>query len=206
MKYGSIKREADMFKINNDVDLFPEFLSIVQSQKLFSLFMPENKFINWEQQYITFGGAPIALPRLTAFYGSHDYYYSGIRNVSNAMPKELVDLKDMIEDKIKHTFNSVLFNYYADGKNHISWHADKEKELGNNPVIASVSLGASRVFQFKPRVSDVPRKASDILSVKLDSGSLLVMNDQTQTNWVHRLLKDERVIEPRINLTFRKVI
>ena len=98
------------------------------------------------------------------------------------------------------TFNSVLLNLYRDGHDRMGWHADNETELGTEPVIASLSVGATRRFRFKHRVS------KDIVECELPHGSLLVMSGLTQHCWVHEIPRQMRVVEPRINLTFRNII
>ena len=117
------------------------------------------------------------------------------------MTKSLLDLIQKINDVYEHGFNAVLLNLYRDGKDSNGWHADNEAELGQNPVIASISLGEERYFHLKHRTQKEQR-----LKIKLKHGSLLVMGGTMQHHWLHQIPKTTKIISPRINLTFRKII
>jgi alkylated DNA repair dioxygenase AlkB len=95
----------------------------------------------------------------------------------------------------------VLLNRYRTGQDSVSWHADNEAIFGENPVIASVSFGETRVFKFKHR-----RRKGLKASVELTHGSLLIMRGGTQENWLHQIPKTERHVGERVNLTFRTVV
>ncbi|MDQ6667858.1 MAG: alpha-ketoglutarate-dependent dioxygenase AlkB, partial [Thermoproteota archaeon] len=97
-------------------------------------------------------------------------------------------------------FNSCLLNLYHNGDEGIAWHSDDEKPLGENSIIASLSFGAERKFSFKHK------QTKQTISVVLEHGSLLIMKDATQTNWVHSLPKSKKITRPRINLTFRTIV
>ena len=112
----------------------------------------------------------------------------------------LQKIKLLIENKTDTQFTSVLLNYYRDGKDSNGWHADNEKELGTNPIIASLSFGAERSFQLKHN-SDKDQKKN----IVLEHGSLLLMKGTTQHFWKHQIPKTSKPIGPRINLTFRKI-
>ena len=158
--------------------------------------------LKWEIEYYKMFGKMVASPRLMAWYGNTgiNYRYSGLDHAAIPWTQELMPIKNAIEKKLNHGFNSVLANLYRDGKDSMGWHADDELELGSNPLIASLSLGASRVFslrsQKKPRAS---------MKIPLEHGSLLVMHGATQHYWQHAILKTVKCLEPRINLTFRFV-
>jgi alkylated DNA repair dioxygenase AlkB len=125
--------------------------------------------------------------------GSNDFYV-------NEWSPELADLKERIEKFTGYRFNSVLLNLYRDGNDSVAWHRDKESELGNRPVIASVSLGQVRNFDFR-KVDDHHKK----YSLALEHGSLLIMKGDLQLYWEHRITKSSRKMKPRVNLTFRLI-
>jgi alkylated DNA repair dioxygenase AlkB len=156
--------------------------------------------IAWQQDKINFGGKEVNLPRLTAWYGTleKNYSYSGIKMEGNNWTPELLQIKERIEQDSGIAFNSVLLNYYRDGNDSVSWHRDQEKVLKVNPVIASVSFGATRMFKFR-HVDDHKL----IRMVELHHGTYLLMKGETQHKWQHHVPKDPQIKKPRINLTFR---
>ena len=158
--------------------------------------------INWKQDYIKFFGKTHPLPRLTSWYGDPGatYAYSGIKSDPNPWNKGLIYLRDELECALDAEFNSVLLNWYRDGNDSLSWHADDEPELGPEPIIASVSFGEAREFLFRRR--DASRTA---VSLTLEHGSLVVMRGKTQENWVHSIPKRKSVKKSRFNLTFRRI-
>jgi len=161
------------------------------------------KNIRWKQDKIKMYGDVIPLPRLTSWYGDSgsNYTYSGISSQPNEWTPELFELKQRIEAAIGSKFNSVLLNWYRDGDDHLSWHADDEVELGNEPTIASVNFGATRDFILRRKDNHAEK-----LVVPLGQGSLLVMAGELQTFWEHSVPKRKKVKESRFNLTFRKIL
>ncbi len=157
----------------------------------------------WQQREMNIYGRKVLQPRLTAWYGDPDraYIYSGIRNVPLPWSNLLLVLKGTIEDCTGERFNSVLLNYYRDNNDSMGFHSDDERELGPNPVIASLSFGDTRTFLFKHK----KRNDFEIIPVVLTNGSLLLMKGATQTFWKHAINRERRPCGPRINLTFRKV-
>jgi alkylated DNA repair dioxygenase AlkB len=155
--------------------------------------------IAWRQETATIMGRRVPIPRLTAWHGEAGYVYSGIAMAPAAWTRPLLELKRCAEAHAGQTFNSVLLNLYRDGRDSVGWHADNERGLGRNPVIASLSLGATRRFQLKHRGNGA-RVALD-----LTHGSCLVMGGATQHHWLHQLPKTARPVGPRINLTFRRM-
>ena len=151
----------------------------------------------WRHEIATVMGRRVPIPRLTAWHGEAGYVYSGIRMAPAPWNAPLLELKAGAEACAGHAFNSVLLNLYRDGRDSVSWHADNEPGLGRNPVIASISLGATRRFQMKHRLRD------ERLSLDLPPGSCLVMAGATQHHWLHQVPKTSRPVGPRINLTFR---
>jgi alkylated DNA repair dioxygenase AlkB len=162
------------------------------------------KDIVWRNDSITMFGKTHPQPRMTAWHGDKDlpYTYSKIKMISPGWTPALLKIKNKLEADLGAKFNSVLVNYYRDGKDHMSFHSDNEKELGINPVIASLSLGATRKFTLKHR-SD---KTIDPLILDLPSQSLLVMKGELQEHWVHKISKSAKVDGPRLNLTYRYII
>jgi alkylated DNA repair dioxygenase AlkB len=156
--------------------------------------------IEWTQESIRVPGKMVPLPRLTAWYGDEGtvYRWSGITQHPLPWTSLLKKIKQAVEDAAQTTFNSVLLNQYRDGQDSVSWHSDDEPELG--PVIASVSFGAVRQFQFK-RIDDPKQR----LSIDLPDGSLLIMQGTTQQFWRHRIPKTTVPQTTRSNLTFRTI-
>ena len=159
--------------------------------------------IPWQQDPITVFGKTYDQPRLTALHANNTkpYSYSGITMYPNQMTTELTAIYERIRTVSSVEFTSVLLNLYRDGKDSNGWHADNEKELGKSPNIASVIFGAQRFFHLKHRTIKEAK-----LKVLLHSGSLLLMEGDTQEKWLHQIPKTAKPIQPRINLTFRKII
>lgn len=158
--------------------------------------------IKWKQEEMNMYGRTVKFPRLTAWYGENDkpYSFSGITLRPHPWSNELLDIKKRIEPVSKNVFNSVLLNLYRDGNDSISWHTDAEKELGENPVIASVNFGAERVFQMRHI------HTKERLDIPLSHGSLLVMKGELQHFWQHQVPKTKLTKSNRINLTFRTIL
>lgn len=177
--------------------LYAPFFAPADSDRLFA---DLHQHVAWKQEQVKLFGKRIDQPRLCAWYGDAGatYTYSGIHLVPNPWTPPLNEIKTAIETALGVPFNSVLVNLYRDQRDTVSWHSDDEHGLGHNPTIASVSFGAARTFQFKHKTDRTLRRA-----VELTHGSLLVMADGTQTNWLHRIPRTTRVLGPRINLTFR---
>jgi len=180
-----------------EVIYYPQFISAPYASEAFKKLLDETP---WQQDDIKLFGKVYKQPRLTALYGSNDksYSYSGIRMFPKPFTPLLKEIKERIEAETQTRFTTVLLNLYRDGSDSNGWHSDDEKELGKNPVIASVSLGAKRCFKLK-------HKGDKKLNYKifLNHGSLLLMQGSTQHHWLHQLPKSKKVTEPRINLTFR---
>lgn len=160
--------------------------------------------IHWERPLFRIYGKEYPLPRLTAWYGDPGttYKYSGITNLPLPWTEELLLIKKRAEEASHEHFNSVLLNLYRSGEDHMSWHSDDEKSLGENPVIVSVSFGEVRKFSVKHTLN----KDIQPITLELASGSLLIMKGEMQKFWQHRINPSKRAMGTRINLTFRKVI
>ena len=157
--------------------------------------------IDWRQDEMRMYGKIIKFPRLTAWYGDNDrnYSFSGLTLNPKSWTNELLRIKNKIEIKANNSFNSVLLNLYRNGQDSISWHHDNEKELGTNPIIASVNFGETRTFQFR----HINTKEKHEIDLK--HGSLLIMMGKMQHNWQHQIPKTKKDINARINLTFRTI-
>ncbi len=158
--------------------------------------------IPWKNDAAVIFGKRIVTARKVAWYGDSNfsYTYSGTTKQALVWTKELEALKAIVEKLTATHFNSCLLNLYHDGNEGMAWHSDDERSLGKNSTIASVSLGAEREFRLKHKRSD------EKVSVLLESGSLLVMKDTTQTHWLHSIPKSKKIRTPRINLTFRTMV
>jgi alkylated DNA repair dioxygenase AlkB len=181
-----------------DIDWLPEWLDAATAWDTMAALIDE---ITWQQDIMNTPGGKMPFPRLTAWQGDPGavYVYSGIRNVPKPWTPMVESLKTKAEAAAKTAFNSVLINRYRTGQDSMGWHADKERELGPEPVIASVSLGTTRTFEFRHA------KTRQIHSMPLTHGSLLIMRGSTQRDWVHRVPKEPEARGERINLTFRYV-
>jgi alkylated DNA repair dioxygenase AlkB len=166
------------------------------------LFNTLRKEIQWQQDDIKLFGKTYKQPRLTALYAENEkpYSYSNITMYPESFFKELEQIKSDIEEKIAHKFTTCLANLYRTGNDSNGWHSDNEKELGHNPVIASLSLGATRSFQLKHKTDSSLR-----FNIELPSGSLLIMKGTTQEFWKHQIPKTKKHVGERINLTFRTI-
>ena len=183
------------------VEYFPDMLEKAHATHLFESLL--NK-IQWTQNTIRFYGKESLVPRLEAWYGDagKSYSYSGIRMEPKPWIEELLEIKKVIEPMAETRFNSVLINFYRDGKDRVAWHSDDERELGQNPAIGSVSLGAERKFKLRHKGFDQNGQQTEIM---LAHGSLLVMKGPTQHFWKHEIPRTARPVGKRINLTFRVI-
>lgn len=161
--------------------------------------------ITWQHDQAVILGKLIDTKRKVAWYANthngkpFNYTYSGVTRHSKPFTDELFTLKKLIEELTNESYNSCLLNLYHSGDEGMAWHSDAEKDLKENGAIASLSLGAERKFSFKHKES------KELVSLPLKAGSLLVMKGVTQKHWLHRLPLTKKVLEPRINLTFRTI-
>ncbi len=158
--------------------------------------------IPWEVHRIRLFGREINSPRLSCWIGDADavYTYSGLRLQPRPWPAALLRVRERLQRELGIDFNSALANLYRDGRDRMGWHSDDERELGKQPLIASLSLGACRRFVLRHR-----REVSSKLAIELPHGSLLVMAGDTQRNYKHALPATAKPVGPRINLTFRRI-
>ncbi len=153
----------------------------------------------WRAESITLWGKPMVQPRLSSWHGEAAYRYSGLTLEPLPFTPLQLDIKAAVEAVTGARFNSVLLNYYRNERDSMGMHSDDEAELGPEPVIASVSFGATRTFILKHK------RTKQTLKIDLTSGSLLLMAKKLQSNYLHGINKTSRAVGPRINLTFRKI-
>ncbi len=183
---------------DGELVLYEHFFSTSQADKLLNTLLEE---IPWQQEEITIFGKTNLVPRLSSWYGDSgvEYTYSGILHKPEPWSEKLMEIKNEIETELLQSFNSLLANLYRDGNDRVGWHADDEKSLGRNPLIASLSLGATRRFDLKHQHDKEKR-----LQLHLNHGNLLVMKGALQHHWHHQIPVQKKITDPRINLTFRQ--
>ncbi len=178
--------------------LFPNFLSPSDAEYFFAALMQDTP---WEQAQLGMFGNIVNEPRMSAWH-SNDvaYAYSGRERRPHPFGSALEELRRRCSEQTETAFNGALVNLYRNGDDHLGWHADDEMVNGPEPVIASISLGAERRFDFRHN------ETNEVVKVLLPHGSLLVMSGLSQACWKHRIPKDPGLSTARINVTFRKVL
>ena len=196
---NDIDENINLLTGDGTVNYFGKVLTQQQANYYFNTLM---KTIEWKNDEAIIFGRHIITKRKVAWYADHDfsYTYSNITKQALRWTKELLELKKIVEEKTGATYNSCLLNLYHSGDEGMAWHSDDEKALGKNTAIGSFSFGAERKFSFRHK------RTRETVSLLLENGSLLVMKDATQTNWLHRLPPTKKVSDARINLTFRTMI
>jgi alkylated DNA repair dioxygenase AlkB len=194
-----IKKEAITGYKNLEIDIYQD-IGLEQKKDLW--FKSCLHDLNWETGFIKIFGKTHQIPRLQSWYAEDgiEYTYSGKKLQRHNWNRTLTDIKEEIENITFFKFNSVLANLYRDGNDSMGLHSDDEKELGINPVIASLSLGETRDIHFKHKNIKLS------LDIPQTSGQLIVMYGQTQKYWKHEIKKTKKIKKPRINLTFRNII
>ncbi len=185
---------------NADLHYFPHFLERERADFLLQKILNETA---WHQEEIRIAGVARKQPRLSAWIGDQNahYSYSGLQLSPAPWTPILQQLRSEIQVQCQCKFNSVLLNLYRNEQDAMGWHSDDEKELGSQPNIASLSLGASRRFLLKHKTKKELR-----YSVTLQHGSLLLMSGDTQRHWLHAIARETRPCTARINLTFRLIV
>lgn len=192
--------QANVLPCDGIVEDYGLILTSEQSDKYFRYFLAT---LAWQHDEVILFGQHHKTGRQVAWYGdeNYQYHYSGTFKQAHLWNPALFRLKQHIEKLVGHSFNSCLANLYENGTQAVGWHSDDEAALvsatGKETVIASLSLGATRKFSFKHK------HKTEKVDLLLHSGQLIVMRGQTQQHWKHGLMKSTRIIEPRINLTFR---
>lgn len=181
-------------------EFYPNFFDKEEADLLLEKILTETP---WQQDDITIFGKKIAQPRLTCLFGNEGkpYSYSGITMQPNPWNSTLIFIKDKIEQTAEKNFTTVLANLYRNEKDSNGWHADNEKELGRNPIIASVSFGEERRFQLKHNTNPEAK-----MTLNLNHGSLLLMKEGSQIHYKHQIPKETKSKNNRINLTFRSIL
>jgi alkylated DNA repair dioxygenase AlkB len=178
--------------------LYPYFLDSTSADSILKELISSN---SWEQQELLMYGKIVEEPRLSTWHSTgQTYTYSGRARSAQPWSHTLQALREQCEAHTAHTFNGVLLNFYRDGHDHLGWHSDDELVNGPEPLIASISLGAERRFDLRHRES------GETVSAMLGHGSLLVMSGLSQKCWEHRIPKMPRFTDPRVNLTFRRLV
>ncbi len=198
----------DLFAPNPADNLLPQdgvvnfYGSIIPDQEADRYFDSLFSDIQWKHDEAHIFGKHYITKRKVAWYGDagFSYSYSGATKRALDWTYDLLQLKAIVEEATGDRFNSCLLNLYHTGDEGMAWHSDDEKSLAGNSSIASLSFGAERVFRFKHK------QTQEVISITLESGSLLVMKGATQTHWRHCLPKTRKITTPRINLTFRKML
>lgn len=181
------------------VRYYPEVFTEQESQELLFTLLNE---IDFKADVVKIFGKTITTNRLFAWHGdkAFDYSYSGFSRIAQPWTPSLLNIKAVVEQKLQVEFNCCLLNYYANGTQGMAWHSDDEKVMQEDGVIASLSLGAERLFEFKHKVITFRKK------ILLQNGSLLKMTGETQKHFLHQLPKTTKVNEHRLNLTFRNFV
>ncbi len=192
-------RQENLLPKDGRVIYYGEIFSIKESDHYLATLL---QTIEWKNDQSFIYGKLITTKRKVAWYADNniEYKYSGVIKNGLAFTEELLAIKQIVEEKTNEHFNSCLLNLYHNGAEGMGWHSDAEKELKKNGAIASVSFGAQRKFLFRHK------ETKETVEVQLENGSLLLMKDETQKNWLHRLPTTKKIFTPRINLTFRTVI
>ena len=194
-----VSRSTSLVPCDGDVHYFPGFISRSEADSIFDELV---KTLDWQTEELSLYGKRILVPRLVAWYGDRGavYRYSGARHEPLPWSPLLLALRERVAGLVPCSFHSVLANYYRDGNDSMGWHADKEPELGINPVIASLSFGAARLFKLQHT------KTKQVVDIVLEPGSLLLMRGSLQHHWRHCLPKTRQPVSGRVNLTFRRII
>lgn len=192
-------RGKNLIPFDGELYLIKQFYRQPESDLLFAMLETD---LAWQEEAIFIFGKWVQVPRLMCWYGAPDAYYrySGVNHQPRPWTATLQAIRAKLEQACQCAFNSVLANLYRDGKDSMGCHADDEKELGLNPVIASLSLGDERLFKLHHK------KSKETLDINLGHGDLLVMAGTLQHHWMHSVPKTRTLKMPRINLTFRKIL
>jgi alkylated DNA repair dioxygenase AlkB len=200
MQQGLFDDSGELPLCAAQVSLYRQWLDLATAETLFSQLRDA---LVWQQPEIYVAGRTHKIPRLQSWYGDPEAIYTYSRQTFVPLPwtTALMELRLRMEAFCNTSFNSVLANFYRSGTDGMGFHADDELELGSRPIIASLSLGATRKFVFKSK----DPMAQQRYDVNLHAGDLLVMAGDTQRHWHHGLPKTRLAVGGRINLTFRCV-
>lgn len=191
--------EFNLLPKDGTVNYYGKIFSLEQATYFYKILL---ETIEWKNDEAIIFGKKILTKRKVAWYGEEEFEYTYSKTTKKALPwtNKLLELKKKVEEKTGEKFNSCLLNLYHNGSEGMAYHSDGEKDLKKNGAIASLSFGAERKFSFKHKTT------KDKVELLLENGSLLVMKDQTQSFWLHRLPPTTKILMPRINLTFRTIV
>ena len=195
MQNSLFPESSTILPFQGDIQYQPTFFSKNEADEYLLALQTE---IPWKQEPIVLFGKKIMQPRLTAWLGEKPYTYSGITMQPHPFGTTLMAIKNKVEAFTNCQFNTALLNLYRNGTDSMGWHRDNEKELGPAPMIASISFGAVREFQFRHY-----QTKDHLTKIPLQHGSLLLMRGLTNTYWEHRIPKTSKPLSQRINITFR---
>lgn len=189
----------NILPVDGELYLEKGFYQQSEASQLFTLLLDT---LAWQQEQIFLYGRWVKVPRLMCWYGDKnaEYQYSGVNHQPLPWIEPLLSVKQKIQGFYPCIFNSVMANLYRNGADSMGCHADDEEELGLNPVIASLSLGESRLLKFRHQ------KSEEVLDVVLGHGDLLLMAGEIQHHWRHELPKTKKLKTERVNLTFRRIV
>ena len=183
-----------------DLEYWPQWVAPESASEWLQILLGETP---WKQPEIKLYGQSFKVPRQVAWYGDAEarYRYSGLLHEPLPWTSLLTHIRERVQTQVGQHVNGVLLNLYRDGQDAMGWHSDDEPELGRNPLVVSLNLGATRRF-------DLRRKGASRIehSLELEHGTLLVMRAPTQHYWQHQIARTRKVREPRLNLTFRQLI
>ncbi len=195
--FNNPNEKIDLALPDANLILYPNFISPERALLIFDDLLNNT---DWQQDDIQVYGKVHKQPRLTHLFANNNtpYSYSNITMLPTRFTPNLLELKHKVDTLTNQKFTTCLANLYRNGQDSNGWHADNEKELGPQPIIASISLGASRWFHLKHRTKTALKQ-----KIELTHGSLLLMQGNTQTHWLHQIPKTKKPVDKRINLTFR---
>jgi alkylated DNA repair dioxygenase AlkB len=196
---GQLSEDNNLLPYGGTVNYYGVVVPLAEADKYLDTLLHS---IEWKNDEAIIFGKHITTKRRVAWYGSSPFEYTYSNTTKRALPftPELLALKKIAEEKSGETYNSCLLNLYHDGAEGMAWHSDAEKDLKKNGAIASLSFGAQRRFAFKHK------ETKEVVNLYLEHGSLLVMKDETQTYWQHRLPPVKNINKVRVNLTFRTIV
>ena len=182
-----------------ELEVIEDFYAVADCKRIYHRLLQEQ---DWPDNHYIVAGRQFTLPRLQTWHADPGVKYSYSNNLleTRSWTSLLSDIRAKIELCLDFSFNSVLVNWYRNGEDYVGWHADNERELGEQPFIVSLTFGAERVFEFRHK------KSLESGRVILRCGTLLIMRPDFQHHWLHSVPIEKNLMEGRINLTFRKVI
>jgi alkylated DNA repair dioxygenase AlkB len=194
-----INKTTNLLPYGGTVNYYGKIMPVVHADRWLARLLDQ---IEWKNDEAIIFGRRIITKRKVAWYGDEHFEYTYSNTMKRALPwtAGLLELKGITENISGESFNSCLLNLYHDGNEGMAWHSDGEKDLKEDGAIGSMSFGAERKFLFRNK------KSKETIGLVLDHGSLLLMKDATQTNWLHRLPPAKAIKTARVNLTFRTIV